>query len=433
VVSHVRLSVEEWGVARSYDVVVIGAGAAGMLAAARAAQRGRRVLLLEKNRKPGVKILMSGGTRCNLTQATDARGILAAFGPSGRFLRPALAALGPDDLVRLVERQGVTTKVESTGKVFPASDRALDVQQALLRLASQSGAELSLGEPAVAIASGANRFEIATPRRRIPVGRLVLTTGGQSYPGCGTTGDAYRWLADCGHDIVPLRPALVPLTIRADWAKALRGITVPDVEIRLRPRDQARRPPSARGRWGPGPERGSLLLAHFGLSGPAILNVSRHVSAHPQPRQLTLQCDFLPGMTTEALRQWFQERAARDGRRQVAVLLGELLPRRLAESLSVRAGIPPGGRAAELSRLQRAALTEQLKANPVPVTGTLGFEKAEVTAGGLSLAEVNPRTMESRRVAGLYVAGEVLDLDGPIGGYNFQAAFSTGWLAGESV
>ncbi|HQU46280.1 MAG TPA: aminoacetone oxidase family FAD-binding enzyme, partial [Pirellulales bacterium] len=200
-----------------WEVIVVGAGAAGLLAAARAAERGRRTLLLEKNRRPGIKILMSGGTRCNLTHATDRRGIVREYGPPGRFLHSALAALSPQDLVDLFEAEGVRTKVEpDTGKIFPVSDRASDVLDALLARLRRSGCTLALEEPLIdleAMASGG--FMLTTAKRKLTTEKVLITTGGQSYPGSGTSGDAYAWAAAFGHTIVPPRPALTPVTTDA--------------------------------------------------------------------------------------------------------------------------------------------------------------------------------------------------------------------------
>src|SRR6478735_8611541 len=197
--------------ANTYDVVVVGAGAAGLLAAARSAERGRPTLLIEKNRKPGVKILMSGGTRCNITHNCESAGIVAAFGSAGPFLHSPLAAFSPQAVVDLFEAEGLATKIEEGGKIFPQSDRAVDVLNALLRRLRRCGAELVLGEPVNAIERTAEQFELATPDRTIACEKLILTTGGKSYPGCGTTGDGYHWLAKLGHTIRRPRPALVPL------------------------------------------------------------------------------------------------------------------------------------------------------------------------------------------------------------------------------
>jgi predicted Rossmann fold flavoprotein len=406
----------------SWDVVVVGAGAAGLLAAVRAAECGRRVLLLEKNTKAGVKILMSGGTRCNLTHATDNAGIVAAYGPPGRFLHSALAALSVQDTIDLFEAEGIATKVEQTGKVFPVSNRALDVLQALLRRLQRSGATLALREPLRDLVPGEGGFVLTLPGRVVRARRVILTTGGQSYPGCGTTGDGYGLTARLGHTIVPPRPALVPVTVAEPWVAELRGITVPDVGVRVLDGDRA----LAR-------RLGSLLFAHFGLSGPVVLDVSRAVSGHPRPESLALELDLLPALAEAEVDEQLRLESANAGKKQLAAVLPGQLPRRLCEALLVQAGLSAERRAAGLSRVERARLAGVLKRLRLAVRGTLGFGKAEVTAGGVALAEVDSRTMRSKRVPGLYIAGELLDLDGPIGGYNFQAAWSTGWLAGESA
>lgn len=405
-----------------WDVVVVGAGAAGLIAAIRAAECGAQVLLLEKNRKPGVKVLMSGGTRCNLTHATDNRGIVAAYGPPGRFLHSALAALSVADTVALFEAEGVATKVEETGKVFPVSNRAVDVLDALLRRLRRSGATLSLEEPLRDIERRAEGFRLTTANRTVEARHVILTTGGQSYPGSGTTGDGYALAGKFGHTIVPPRPALVPITVAADWVPALRGVTLPDVAVRVLEGDKA----LARG-------GGSLLFAHFGLSGPVVLDVSRVVSGHPNPRSLRLELDLLPNLSVPALDEQLRIETAAAGKKQLVQILATLLPRRLCDAVLPLAGLPADRRAAALPRSDRARLVTILKALSVPITGTLGFGKAEVTAGGVVLDEVDSRTMQSKLVPGLYIAGELLDLDGPIGGYNFQAAWSTGWLAGQSA
>jgi predicted Rossmann fold flavoprotein len=404
----------------AWDIVVLGAGAAGLVAAFRAAELGRRVLLLEKNRKPGVKILMSGGTRCNLTHATDNGGIVEAYGPPGRFLHSALAALSVQDTVRLFEDEGVGTKVEPTGKIFPVSNRAVDVLEALLRRLRRSGATLALGEPATDLQATADRFTVVTPQRTLTTKRVILTTGGQSYPGSGTTGDGYRLAAAFGHTIVPPRPALVPITTDTPWVAELRGVTLPDVQLRVQQDGQKL---AAR--------RGSLLFAHFGLTGPVALDVSRVVSGHSQPRSLHLEIDLLPDVPEPEFDRFLQTEALAAGKKQLTTVLAVHVPHRLAETLLMLTGQPADRKATGLSRADRGQLVQAAKRLRVPVTGTLGFGKAEVTAGGVALDEVDSRTMMSKRQPGLYLAGEVLDLDGPIGGYNFQAAWSTGWLAGS--
>ncbi len=405
-----------------WDVIVIGAGAAGLMAAIAAAERGKRTLLLEKNRKAGVKILMSGGTRCNITHATDNRGIVEAFGPNGRFLHSALAALSVQDTIDFFEAQGVATKVEETGKIFPVSNKATDVLDALLRWLHGSSATLALEEPITDLRRLSEGLIVETPRRALRAGKVILTTGGQSYPGSGTTGDGYAIAARLGHTIVTPRPALVPVTVSAPWVAELRGVTLPDVGASV-----------LRGDTRLGSRRGALLFAHFGLSGPVILDLSRFVSTHADPTALRLELDLLPAMKEAALDELLRQESATSGKKLLAGVLGQHLPRRLCETLLRLCGMAAERTAAALNKGDRARLVQAVKRLALPVTGTLGFKKAEVTTGGIALDEIDSRTMQSKLVPELYLAGEILDLDGPIGGYNFQAAFSTGWLAGGSV
>ncbi len=425
-----------------YDVLILGAGAAGLCSAIRASELGLRVLLLEKNRRPGVKILMSGGTRCNITNARglrdlrvvsgpidpafdpkNCRGIRSiqqAFGDGGRFLGPALRSFGVEETVDLFESEGVRTKVEGNGKIFPVSDRATDVLDALLRRLKRSGAELRTDCPALGVEPVENGFEVSTPSGPIRGRRLVLAVGGQSYPGCGTTGDGYAIARQFGHTIIEPRPALVPIQIQADWTKRLKGITLPDVKAKI----VKAQGPSLLER------REAVLFAHFGLTGPAILDVSRAVARHLGAEPLFLDLDLVPDSTIETLETQLQA-ACRAGKRLVAGILPADLPRRVADALLAFSEIPLDRVGPELSKMERKRLVSNLKRLRLPLAGTLGFAKAEVTSGGVCLDEVNPETLESRLQAGLHFIGEVLDLDGLIGGYNFQAAWSTGWLSGS--
>jgi predicted Rossmann fold flavoprotein len=406
----------------AWDVIVIGAGAAGLLAAIRAAELGRRTLLLEKNRRPGVKILMSGGTRCNITHATDNRGIVEAFGPPGRFLHSSLASLSVQDTIDLIEAEGVATKVEPTGKVFPVSNKAADVLDALLRRLHRSGASLAVDEPLRELRCTDDRFALTTSLRTLSAGRAILTTGGRSYPGSGTTGDGYAIAASFGHAIVTPRPALAPIRVAADWVARLRGVTMPDICLRILDGEREL-----------GRERGSLLFAHFGLSGPVALDMSGVISRHPRPQTLQLEFDFRPDERETELAEWLRNDSLTSAKKQLGVVLAAHLPRSLSDILLSLAGMPLDRRAAGLSRADRGRLVQLIKRLRVPIVGTLGFEKAEVTTGGVALDEVDSGTMCSKWQPGFFIAGEVLDLDGPIGGYNFQAAFSTGWLAGTAA
>ncbi len=288
---------------------------------------------------------------------------------------------------------------------------------------------LTVEEPLLNVQRTADRFALTTARRTISAGKILLATGGKSYPACGTTGDGYHWAAELGHMIVDPHTALVPVTSHAPLVTALKGITIADALVKVieplndekgRNRRLAQR-------------RGSLLFTHFGISGPAVLDVSRAISGYCHPQKLILQCDFLPDVNRANLDAKLAAQCASAGQRQAGVILSNWLPRRLADALLKQAAVPLNRRGAELSKGERRRLIVSIKQLPIPVAGTMGFRKAEVTAGGVSLREVDSRNMQSKIVPGLYFAGELLDLDGPIGGYNFQAAFSTGFLAGECM
>lgn len=425
------------GDAVAWDVIVIGAGAAGLMAAAESAARGRRTLLLEKNRRPGVKILISGGTRCNLTQATDKRGIVKAYREQGPFLHSALAVLGPDDLVKVIEDEGVPTKREETGKIFPVSDRALDVVNALMQRLERSGATLMAEHSVQQIERRAGLFVVTTDKGTFGGENLLITAGGKSYPGCGTTGDGYAWCEAFGHRIVTPRPALVPITTNDPWVLRLTGLTLPDIVLRIAEPAGMEQPVEAKKGKKKSPwldeRRGSLLFTHFGLSGPVVLDISRTVTGHPEPTVLDVVCDFVPDIRADDLDVGIREQCAAAGKKQVGGVLQKWIPHRLAEEIFQLAGVATELRAAEMSKAARAQLVKWIKEARIRVSGTRGYAKAEVTAGGVDLAEVDSRTMQSKLVPGLFFAGEILDLDGPIGGYNFQAAFSTGMLAGQHV
>jgi predicted Rossmann fold flavoprotein len=433
-----------------YDVAILGAGAAGLMAATRAAECGARVVIVEKNRRPGVKILISGGTRCNITNArglrrieavtgpidrgydrTQSRGIRAiqqAFGDNGTFLGPSLRRFDVDATVRMFEDAGVTTKIEGNGKIFPLSDRATDVLDALVSRLERSGASLRCQSPVldiefeVAESVGGPFFKITLPGSTLTSRRVIVGVGGASYPGCGTIGDGYAIARRFGHTIVDPRPGLVPIRVGADWVPGLKGLSLQDVVASVYDRQNERLQE----------RREAVLFAHFGLSGPAILDVSRAVARRGEDATLILQLDLVPSLSRDELDRGLQ-RFCRQGRRALVALLPPELPRRLTECLLSVAAIPENRMGPDLSREERHRLLAALKGLSLPILGTLGFAKAEVTTGGVALGEVDPKTLESRLVPGLYFAGEVLDLDGLIGGYNFQAAWSTGWLAGETA
>ena len=426
-----------------FDLVIIGAGAAGLMAAASAGSRGLKVLLLEKNRKLGVKILMSGGTRCNITHNCPSREIVRAFGHQGNFLYSALAALPPETVVEKIEAQGVETKIESTGKIFPVSNRAIDVRDALVVMAEEAGAEIRNLSPVDSVTRQGDVFQVSVGGEQIDCSNVLITTGGKSYPGCGTTGDGYAWAQSFGHSIERTVPALVPILSRCQWANELKGITIEHTGVEVWPAAaNAIADSNAAAKSGkkkpkkPKPlatAKGSFLFTHFGFSGPTALDVSRAIALSDNARDLELQCDFLPDCKSTKLLNQLTQKRSQHGKQSVGNLLNDFFPKRLAEGLLVASGVPLDSPNAELSNEGVERIVRQIKENRFEINGTLGFEKAEVTAGGVCLNEVDSSSMQSKLVDGLYFAGEVLDLDGPIGGFNFQSAFSTGWLAGQSV
>lgn len=413
---------ESGGVREEADVVVIGAGAAGLLAAAVAAERGRRTILLEKNPKPGVKILASGGTRCNVTNTASPRELSERFGPGGgAFLRSAFQAFDSDAVRALLAEEGVATKVEDRGRVFPVSDRATDVADALVRRAKRLGAALVLASPAASVERDGSAFAVRAPGRLYGAESVIVATGGVSYPKTGTTGDGYAIARSFGHAIVEPKPALVPFRAGAPWIAEISGVAASDPELRL-----------IAGGKTVYRERRAVLFTHFGLSGPGILNASRYSARASGP--IRVELDLAPDARAEDIDRAIREAAAASGTRALRHLPLAPVPERLfAAVLAAAAGVDPARRLATLTREERQRVVHALKALSIPIEGPLGFDKAEVTAGGVDVGEVKQSTMESRLARGLFFVGEVLDVEGPMGGYNFQAAFSTGYLAGMNA
>lgn len=392
-----------------------------MVAAAEAARRGASVILLEKNTKTGVKILMSGGTRCNLTHDTDARGITDAFGHAKRFLQKSVGSFPPSDVVEMFNRLGVPTKTESTGKIFPQSNRAVHVRDALHNDVVRSGTLIRLQSPVLSLHREGEVWKIATETEVVDADRVIVTAGGRSWPGCGTTGDAYDWLSKLGHTIVPTRPALVPLVGGHTWTQQLSGVTLADCVASVRRTDAPTKKKPLIER------RSSWLFTHFGFSGPAAMDVSGTMTAADSLKDVRLSLDLIPDVSVAELESLLSNRSGDGGRRKVASIFSQWLPSRLVDALAEQSGgnVP----IAELPNRVMKNWIDNTKQLQLPINGTRGFAKAEVTAGGVSLSEVDPRTMASRIADNLFIAGEVLDVDGWIGGYNFQAAFATGRAA----
>ncbi len=403
------------------DVVVVGAGPAGLMAAIAAARQGACVALLEQLEKPGAKLRISGGGRCNLTNTLPNDAFMTAFGKQGRFMQNALAEMDSIGLRNFFAENGVPTFVERGCFVFPQSQSSTSVLNALWSLCAHLHVERQIG---VCVNELIIRDrELAGIRTRsgdIPVAKVIMATGGKSYPELGATGAGYELARQAGHIITPLLPVLVPLYTRETWPKHCTGIGLEDVRVWI---DLPRHDKSGC--------RGDLLMTHRGVTGPVILNLSRDaVPLLQKTRELTIRIEFKPEFEKSKWIRLFDAWQNEQGTKKIVKLLDGVFPHSLAEVLIQHAGIPTDQRAARFSRPQRMALLDALTGLPLTVTGSGGYEVAMVTRGGVSLNEVDPRTLESKRVQGLYFAGEILDLDGPTGGFNLQWAFSSGWLAG---
>lgn len=406
-------------------VLVVGGGASGMMAAARAAEHGARVSLLEKMPRLGSKILLAGKGRCNFSNTADLREFIAAFGPEGKFLYGAFSQFFRPDLLDLFERLGLKAEVERGGRIFPASNRALDVLRALKRYLQQGKVKVELRSPVDQVEVEKGRVTGVRLRGggAIEGQACILATGGLSYPETGSSGDGYEIARRLGHTIVPLRPALVPLEVEEAWVKELQGLTLRNVKACLFSGQKEKRKL--------GEEFGELLFTHFGVSGPIVLRLSRLIS-RSQPRgRLTLSLNCKPALGPEQLDRRLIRDLAKYHRRQFKHCLVDLLPQKLVSVLVKLSGIPPERPGHSITMQERARLGNLLSALPITILRTRPIEEAVVTSGGVELAEVNPKTLESRIISGLYFCGEILNLDGPTGGYNLQAAFSTGYLAGQ--
>ncbi len=406
----------------SARIVVAGAGAAGMMAAITAARAGARVLLVEPNEKVGRKLLITGKGRCNVTNCCDAGTVMDNIPRNGKFLYSALSRFSPQDTMDFFTGLGVPLKVERGQRVFPASDRASDIVDALFRAARRLGvARIRDRVTALDLDGGRLRGAALARGGGVNCGALILATGGVSYPRTGSTGDGYRLARAAGHEIVPLRGSLVPLESRDPDCARLQGLSLRNVELRLR---DAENKVAYQ-------ERGELLFTHFGLSGPMVLSASAHMDLTRGP--YTAHIDLKPALDEQTLDRRllrdFEARANQD----FGNALGGLVPRRLIPVLVDRTGIAGDAKVRDVRREQRARLLECLKDFPVEISGPRPVEEAIVTAGGVRVGEVDPRTMESKYVPGLYFAGEVLDVDGYTGGFNLQIAWSTGRAAGQAA
>ena len=408
-----------------FPLIVIGGGAAGMIAAWRAASRGKKVLLLEKNAKLGIKLLISGGGKCNITHAGEIEELRGAFQTNeSRFLRHALFQFTNSQIVGHLNALGVETYTRENGRVFPTSGKAGDVVHALRIMVERAGAEILLSSPVEELLTDdAGISGVRTSAGFIESRTIIVATGGSSFPRTGTTGDALRWLGNLGHSIIPPRPALAPIYFKPAPPHEWQGVAVRDCVVT-----------ADAGAATAASARGDLLFTHRGISGPAVLEISREAFlAYEKHRRLDIIIDLVPDKPESELEKDLQTEIVSNGTRSLETLASLHMPQRLAPFMLKAAGMAGSKKCHQLTREERKTVARQLKRWRVGTVSDIPIEAGEVTAGGVDLTEVDPKTMRSRLVNGLYLCGEVLDIAGPIGGYNLQAAFSTGYVAGDSA
>ncbi|MEQ8175064.1 MAG: NAD(P)/FAD-dependent oxidoreductase [Syntrophomonadaceae bacterium] len=407
-------------------VAVIGGGPAGIMAAGQAALDGAEVWLFEKKERIGRKLRITGNGRCNLTTSVDTDLLLKGFPGNGRFLYSAFSELSNWDLREFFHRRGLMTKVESGNRVFPVSDRAEDVVGVLFEYARGAGVKYMLSTPVLEILiQDARVAGLKTEKEVLEFEALVIATGGLSYPGTGSTGDGYGWARAAGHRIIEPRPGLIPLLVQEEWIGALQGLSLDKVKA-VAYSDTGKRISE---------DCGELLFTHYGLSGPMILAMSHAIGERlfkygpPVKIILDLEPDYDEKVLDELLQRIFKD----NSRKILKNALGDLLPPKLIPVVIELSGIKADKECHQVNRSERQELEKQLKEFTLTVVGLRPIAEAIVTAGGVDVKQVNPRTMESKLVKGLFFAGEVLDVDGLTGGYNLQAAFSTGYVAGKNA
>lgn len=408
----------------SADVLVVGGGAAGLMAAGTAAERGLSVLLVEKNPVPGKKIRITGKGRCNVTNNCDVRTLIDSTPTNGKFLYSAVSRFSPRDTMNFLEGLGLPLKTERGNRVFPQSDRAADVAEALTLFAVSSGVKIERAQVRrLLLKNSSVRGVELTDGTELKAKNVVVCCGGLSYPGTGSTGDGYRMARQAGHRVTELRPSLVPLVARGEDCRDMMGLSLKNIAIRVADCQSEKTVYE---------DFGELLFTHFGLSGPVILSASAHMR-EMSPGRYRVCIDLKPALSPEKLDLRLLRELSANRNRDFIHALDNLLPRKMVPVAARRSGIGSTTKCNLVTREQRHSLGALLKSFEVEIEAFRPIAEAVVTSGGVAVSEVDPKTMESKIVEGLYFAGEVLDVDAYTGGFNLQIAFSTGRLAGKSI
>ena len=407
-------------------VVVIGGGAAGLMAAVIAGREGAKVTLLEKMNYVGKKMGITGKGRCNITNACDMSDFIKNTPGNGKFLYGAYERFTNEDLLQLLHDAGLETKVERGGRVFPASDSALDVRNTFMKLMKHYGVDVHLEEPVKKLlVDDSVVIGVVTDKETYHADAVVIATGGKSYPATGSTGDGYILAAQVGHKITDIRPSLVPIVTEESWVKDLMGLSLRNVELSVVAKNKVQ-----------ANMFGEMMFTHFGITGPIVLSLSHTVGKLMRKKNIGtigLDINLKPALSPETLDKRLQKDFDLYSKKQLINGMKDLLPSRLIPLIIELAGIDPQKPINQISKEERQQIGYMLQHMPLTVKGLRPVEEAIVTAGGISLKEFNPKTMESKLVKGLYGAGEVLDIDAFTGGYNLQAAFSTGYVAAMHI
>jgi predicted flavoprotein YhiN len=433
---------------RDSDIIVVGGGAAGLMAAGKAAECGAKVLLLEKTDGCGKKILVSGKTRCNLTNSAELKNFIDMYGDNGRFLFSAFHNFFRPELLDFFNNHGMNTKLERGGRIFPVSDDAHDVVLVFKKYLSDNHVQIIFNTKVTGIIIKDNAVcGVKTQDGDYRCKAVVLATGGATWPSTGSTGDGYKISAALGHNIVKLKPALVPLIVREqELAQSMQGVSLRNVRATAfqgeaasidsaltpdcvygRGEKKSPRPPVVESRFG------EMLFTHFGLGGPIILLMSLSVVEALEKGPVSILIDLKPALTREQLHKRLQRDMDNSSKRKIAGIIKEYLPSKMIDPFIELTKIDQEKLAHQITAAERGKIVELLKALRFNIKSPLPLEKAIVTAGGVSLDEIEQRTMASKLITGLYFCGEVMDIDADTGGYNLQAAFSTGYVAGEKA
>jgi len=407
-----------------YDVIVIGGGPAGLIAAGRAGERGARVLLIEKNSRLGLKLLSTGHGRCNLTNAlADRKETLKVYGKNYKFLFSVFNRFGVKATMDFFSKLGLRFKEEEYGRIFPLTDEAEEALQALIRYLNKSGVEIRLSAEVKKIAADGDKIikVILTDGQEIMGKNFIITTGGKSYPATGSTGDGYKWLINLGHKIITPRPALTPITVKEKIAKNLEGLSLKDIGITIFQNNKKVFNQS-----------GEIIFTADGLSGPAIIDLSGRIGAL-LPAPVVIKLDFKSEISSMEMEKKLQSDFHQARNKILKNYLAGLLPPKLLPVIIKSAGVDERKQVSDIAKNERRALTKAIKEFALEVLELKDFNKAMITVGGVDIREIEARTMRSRLYENLYLAGEILDLDGPTGGYNLQICWSTGYVAGDSV